>query len=221
MRRSRINTSANRPGTESGGSPFASSDDPFWRERDEAACIAYVKQLRWRDGAYCPYCGHFKIYNLDKTRLPFCGNCKNTFSVKVGTIFHGSRLPMAKWFAAIQLVSNPQKGVTCGHLARELQVGETTAWHILRRLRHAAGTASFNRAKGEPGGLTYRRRRTIVKGGRTYAPSFLLEMPVEEALARFIGVEREELLMSLATPARKRAPRVPRARPMAGGQASR
>ena len=126
---------------------------------DETLCIARLKELRWARGPYCPYCGHRKIYNLNTTRLPLCGACKNTFSVKVGTIFQGSPLPLAKWFTAIRLVTNPEARVTAARLAAAMQVGQTTAWEsfagcatrqLLPRLtaRYACETVPASAAPG-------------------------------------------------------------------------
>lgn len=192
------------------------SGDAEWTLPNETACIALLKELRWKDGPSCPYCGHQRIYNLNTTRLPFCGACKNTFSVKVGTIFHGSPLRIAKWFAAIRLVTDPDETVTSARIAEVLQVGHMTAWSILRRLRHASATPSFNRRLPPGVGTRVVRSPSELAApnetqGRTYVTKFRIDMPFDEALVRFAGVERRELQESFSRPTRKRRSRLPKA----------
>jgi transposase-like protein len=198
----------------SGPAP-AKTIDPAWTPPDEAACIARLKEIRWTNGPYCPYCGHHKIYGLNTTRLPICGACKSTFSVKVGTIFHGSPLPLAKWFTAIRLVTDPERTVTSAHMAEVLRVGQTTAWQMLRRLRHAAATPSFNRRLRIGAGRRAVRPRpqppATKSDASVYVTKFKINLSFEEALERFAGVERRELQASLTSPSRKRMPT--RARP--------
>jgi transposase-like protein len=199
------------------------SGDADWTLPNETACIALLKELRWKNGPFCPYCGHLRIYNLNTTRLPFCGACKNTFSVKVGTIFHGSPLPIAKWFTAIRLVTDPENTVTAARIAEVLQVGNSTAWAILRRLRYASATPSFNRriharagARVAPSAPELGAQNETPR--RTYVTKFSIAMPFEEALVRFAGVERRELQESLTRPTRKRRSRVPKAETDSGRQ---
>jgi transposase-like protein len=189
------------------------NDARAWSLLDETVCIARLKELRWPSGPFCPYCGDRRIYNLNSTRLPFCGGCKSTFSVKVGTIFHGSPLPMAKWFTAIRLVTDPKGTVTVARMAAAIEVGQMTAWHVLFRLRHAAATPSFNRAITAGGRGVRRRLRSADPShatGRTYVTKFRINLSFEEALERFANVERGELQESLALPSKKRMPAWPR-----------
>ncbi len=54
---------------------------------DEQSCIDYLKDIRWKDGEYCPHCGGAKVYHFSNNRTHKCGMCRKRFSIKVGTIF--------------------------------------------------------------------------------------------------------------------------------------
>ena len=112
---------------------------------DEQACIDHLRAMRWKNGAFCPHCGSTKVYHFSDDRTHKCGDCKKRFSIKVGTIFEDSKLPLRKWFMAIFLLTSHKKGVASTALARSLGVTQKTAWFMLHRLRYAAKTKSFNR----------------------------------------------------------------------------
>lgn len=111
---------------------------------DEQRCIDHLRAIRWADGAYCPYCGSQKVYDFSDKRTHKCGDCKQRFSIKVGSIFEGTKVPLTKWFMAIWLVTSHRKGVASTQLARDIGVTQKTAWFMLHRLRLASETGSFN-----------------------------------------------------------------------------
>ncbi|RNC89150.1 MAG: IS1595 family transposase [Oricola sp.] len=115
---------------------------------DEQAAIDHLRCIRWGENderAHCPHCGSTKVYNFSDKRNHKCGDCKKRFSIKVGTIFEDSKIPLRKWFMAIWLITSHKKGVASTTLARDIKVTQKTAWFMLHRLRHAARTQSFNR----------------------------------------------------------------------------
>ena len=99
----------------------------------EQSCINHLAKIRWPDGVECPACQSRKIYTCKKRFR--CGDCKRNFSVRVGTIYEGSPLPLRKWFAAMWLLSSSPKGISSCQLAREIGVTQKTAWFMLSRLR--------------------------------------------------------------------------------------
>ncbi|MDX2264001.1 MAG: IS1595 family transposase [Hyphomicrobiales bacterium] len=111
---------------------------------DEQTCIDHLRAIRWRDGEFCPYCASNLIYHFSDRKTHKCGNCKARFSIKVGTIFHDTKLPLRKWFIAIWLITTHPKGIASVVLAKDLKITQKTAWFVLHRLRHAARTKSFN-----------------------------------------------------------------------------
>lgn len=111
----------------------------------EQSCLNHVRAIRWREGEYCPYCGGTRIYHLNDKRDFQCGKCRSQFSIKVGTIFHDTKLPLQKWFMVIQLlIANYPKGIASTTVAKNLGITQKTAWFLTRRIRHATRTRSFN-----------------------------------------------------------------------------
>jgi transposase-like protein len=111
---------------------------------DNQVAIDHFTAIRWKNGQFCPHCGHDKIYSpKDKGRYT-CAQCHHRFSILVGTIFENTKLPLRVWFGAIWLLTNHPKGVASTTLARDLGITQKSAWFVLQRLRHAARTQSFN-----------------------------------------------------------------------------
>jgi transposase-like protein len=110
---------------------------------DEQVCIDHLCAIRWKDGAYCPHCGSTKVYHFSDQRTHKCGDCRQRSSIKVGTIFEDTKLPLRKWFIAIWLITSHKKGVASTQLAKDLKITQKSAWFVLQRLRQAARTQSF------------------------------------------------------------------------------
>lgn len=111
---------------------------------DEQTCIDHLRAIRWRDGEFCPFCGDNRIYHFSDRKTHKCGACRKRFSIKVGTIFEDTKLPLRKWFMAIWMVTSHKKGIASTQLAKDLKITQKSAWFVLHRLRHAARTKSFN-----------------------------------------------------------------------------
>lgn len=119
---------------------YKSLYDLFEAFPDEEACVNHLEQLRWPGGVICPLCGSSrKIYKVTRSHGYKCGDCEKQFSVRKGTIFEESRLPLRKWFAAAWLLTSNRKGISSTQLAREIGVTQKTAWFMLGRLREVAG----------------------------------------------------------------------------------
>ncbi len=129
-------------------SEFSSLYTLFEAIPDEAAAIAHFRAIRWKNGAFCPYCGGVRIYDLKSGVRHKCADCRLSFSIKVGTVFEDTKIPLRKWLAAIWLITTHKKGIASTTLSRDIGVTQKTAWFMLHRLRHAARTRSFNRPLG-------------------------------------------------------------------------
>jgi len=105
--------------------------------RDEEDCLRHLEKVRWPDGAICPYCQSKNNHSIQKESRHFCYNCRTSFSVTVGTIFHHTHLPLQKWFLAIALILNAKKGISALQLSRDLKVNKNTAWRIAMQIRKA------------------------------------------------------------------------------------
>lgn len=112
---------------------------------NEQAVIDHFRAVRWRDGAFCPHCNSEKVYHFSDGKSHKCGDCRKRFSIKVGTIFEDSKIPLVKWFMAIWMLTSHRKGIASTQLARDISVTQKTAWFMLHRLRCAAQTKSFNK----------------------------------------------------------------------------
>ncbi len=105
----------------------------------EQVCRDYLEQIRWSGHLECPYedCGHDHINKYKDGKRYKCSKCKRQYSVRVGTIFHDSKVSLQKWFAAIYLITSHKKGISSLQLHRDLGVTQKTAWYMLHRVRKA------------------------------------------------------------------------------------
>jgi transposase-like protein len=110
----------------------------------EQAAIDYFTAIRWKNGSFCPHCEGKKIYTFSDKRTHKCADCRKRFSIKVGTIFEDTKIPLRKWFMAIWFMTSHTKGIASTQLAKDIDVTQKTAWFMMHRLRHAASTKSFN-----------------------------------------------------------------------------
>ncbi|MEM6457820.1 MAG: IS1595 family transposase [Planctomycetota bacterium] len=119
---------------------------------DPDVCHEYMKAIKWPDGEVCcPKCGSVNVGEIKSRRMFQCREkgCRKQFSVKVGTIFEDSSLPLSKWFVAVWVIANSKNGVSSCELARTIGVTQKSAWHMLHRIRLAMQTKSFRKIEGE------------------------------------------------------------------------
>jgi len=116
---------------------------------DPDRSLKFLAALRWPDGVVCPYCGS-QVSFLKTRRLWKCKNdhAKRQFSVKVGSIFEDSPLPLDKWLVAMWLIVNCKNGISSYEVASDLDVTQQTAWFMLHRIRKAMQRGSFERMGG-------------------------------------------------------------------------
>lgn len=112
---------------------------------DEQAAVDHFTAIRWKNGAFCPHCGSDRVYHFSDKKTHKCGDCRKRFSIKVGTIFEDSKIPLRTWMLAIWLITSHKKGIASTQLAKDLGVTQKTAWFMTQRLRYAIRTKSFNR----------------------------------------------------------------------------
>src|ERR1700722_11444621 len=102
---------------------------------DEQVCIDTVAEMRWPDGVKCPECWTGNPYYLRTAKRWKCRECRIQFSVKRGSIFTDSAIPLSKWLPAMWLLVNCKNGISSYEIARDLGVTQKSAWFILHRLR--------------------------------------------------------------------------------------
>lgn len=126
---------------------FSSLSDLMIAFQEPQAAIDHFTAIRWRNGQFCPYCNHPKVYKLTKGSRYKCASpkCRRLFSITVGTIFENTKLPLRIWFGAMWLITNHKKGIASTTLATDLNITQKAAWFVLHRLRYAARLKSFNK----------------------------------------------------------------------------
>lgn len=100
-------------------------------------CIAHLERVRWRGTPRCPYCQSDRVSGMPAEQRHHCNNCKTSFSVTVGTIFHHTHLPLQKWVLAVALVLNAKKGLSARQMGRDLEVNKNTGWRMAMQIRKA------------------------------------------------------------------------------------
>lgn len=118
--------------------------------KSEEVCREYLEMIRWNGDLECPYedCGHNKVFKFSNGKVYKCAACKRQYSVKVGTIFHDSKIPLQKWFAAIYLITSHKKGISSLQLHRDLGVTQKTAWYMNHRVRNSLGIQREQKLSG-------------------------------------------------------------------------
>ncbi len=113
-----------------------SISDKFHTKED---CLGYMENLRWSGHPVCPYCGSTDNIPVKKEFRHHCNNpeCKKTFSVLIGTIFEGARLPLPKFFVLIGLMLNARKGISSMQLRRDVGITVRSSWYAAMRVRCA------------------------------------------------------------------------------------
>ncbi len=113
---------------------------------DEEAARKFLEAQRWLNGPVCPRCGSTRAHALtprEGSKRPvrkgvyFCGGCRKQFTVRIGTIFEDSHIPLNKWLIAFHLMSSSKKGVSSMQLHRELGITLKSAWFLSHRIREA------------------------------------------------------------------------------------
>lgn len=103
-------------------------------------CRLFMIAIRWADGKVrCPICDAEKVTYLENARLYRCygDHPKQKFSLKVGTIFEDSPIPLEKWLPAVWMLVNCKNGISSYEIHRALGVTQKSAWFMLHRIRLA------------------------------------------------------------------------------------
>ena len=112
---------------------------------DEAAAVEWIAERRWPNGPFCPKCGSLNVQSNIKHRTMThrCRDCstgksRTMFTLRMGTIMEGTKLPYRMWAIGLYLFATNIKGVSSMRLHRELGITQKSAWFMLHRLRKAA-----------------------------------------------------------------------------------
>ena len=122
---------------------------------NEDAARKRLEALRWPNGAHCPHCGQVDTVSHlgGKSMGPgwyFCKECREKFTVRVGTLYERSHIPLHKWLLATHLMTSSKKGISAHQLHRMLGITYKSAWFMCHRIREAM--ASSKNGSGPLGG---------------------------------------------------------------------
>jgi transposase-like protein len=139
--------------------------------QNEAAAFAYVEARLWPEGPVCPHCGNADQKRLGRLQgkttrqgLHKCYECKKPFTVRMGSIFESSHLPLHLWLQVIHLMCASKKGISARQIQRMLSCSMKTAWFLCHRIRHAMAPAELPPMGGD--GETIEADETAITNSR-------------------------------------------------------
>ncbi len=144
----------------------------------EKAAFKHVEASLWPNGPSCPHCGGTdRIKQMDGIRtkpskknpegverfgVKKCYDCRGQFTVRKGTIFEESHLPMHKWLQAIYLMTSSKKGISSHQMARTLEIQVKSAWFLTHRIRAAMASGLFDMSPMGGEGMTVEADETYI-----------------------------------------------------------
>ena len=146
--------------------------------RDEAAAFAYVEGKLWPDGPVCPHCGVLgeasrSTGKTTRQGLWNCRACRKPFTVRMGTIFESSHVPLHIWLQVMYLVCSSKKGVSTRQIQRTIGGSMKTAWFLMHRIRMAMDCTSGTGLMGGPGKIVEADETFITRSPKTPARRML------------------------------------------------
>jgi len=183
---------------------------------DEAAAFATLETILWPEGPTCPLCGNHdasKIGALKGVRskpskknpkgverfgLKKCYACRGQFTVRKGTVFESSHLPLHKWFQAAYLLCSSKKGISSNQLSRTLRCTLKAAWFASHRIREAMREGELAVPFGL-GGTAVEADEAFIgtRKGRTKRSAYHHKMKVLTLIDRKSGMARSTVLNNL------------------------
>jgi transposase-like protein len=122
------------------------------RFQNEDAAREHLEALHWPEGPFCPHCGSTNAKRLPPQRgrktkahpegalrkgVVQCNDCRQQYTVTVGTVFESSKVPLHKWLYVNHVLCSSKKGTSAHQIARNIGVSYKTAWFMMHRIREA------------------------------------------------------------------------------------
>ena len=104
---------------------------------DQESARVYLEARRWPNGPVCPVCASAERNTARTGGFYRCNACKEDFTVRTGTIFERSHVPLHKWLYAMYLLVTARKGISSLQLSKEIGITQKSAWFVLGRIREA------------------------------------------------------------------------------------
>jgi transposase-like protein len=111
----------------------------FQKYPDAESARKYFESRLWPNGPICPTCRKGERIGIRKGGFYRCNACKLDFTVRTGTIFERSHVPLHKWLYSMYLLVTSRKGISSLQLGKEIGIRQASAWFLLHRLREACG----------------------------------------------------------------------------------
>ena len=115
--------------------------DLFQSFQTQEQAIDHLEKVRWHGKPVCPYCKSEEVGTHAspdrKGRRWQCHTCGRAFAVTVGTLFHGTHVPLRDWFLVLALMLNAKKSASAYQIARDLGMRRPTVWSMMHRVRTA------------------------------------------------------------------------------------
>jgi len=115
---------------------------------DAESARLFLESRLWPDGVICPACKASGNITTRKGGFYRCNPCKLDFTIRTGTVFERSHIPLHKWLYAMYLLVTARKGISSMQLAKEIGIRQSSAWFMLHRLREACGGPKLTKLKG-------------------------------------------------------------------------
>ena len=115
---------------------------------DEETARLYLEGRRWPKGPVCPSCNSGERITVRKNGYYRCNACREDFTIRTGTIFERSHIPLHKWIYAMYLMMTARKGISSLQLSKEIGITQKSAWFMLHRLREACGGKDLKKLRG-------------------------------------------------------------------------
>src|ERR1700686_2407538 len=122
---------------------------------DEKSAVEFLERQRWGSSPFCPRCESSEVYQMiardgqrNKDYRWRCRACQKFFTVRTGTIFEETRLPLRVWVHAFWKACSSKKGISALQLSREMEITHKSALFILRRIRHGLGEVNEPKLTG-------------------------------------------------------------------------
>ena len=174
--------------------------------KTEEGAFAYVEAHLWPEGAVCPHCGNCDQARIRKmagatTRMGLhkCNECRKPFTVRMGTIFESSHLPLHLWLQVIHLMCASKKGVSTRQVQRMLSCSMKTAWFLTHRIREAMTSGDLAPFGSDGGAVEVDETFIGKKKGAAVRYGYEHKMKVLALVDRDTGQSRAMVLDTVTT----------------------
>jgi transposase-like protein len=160
--------------------------NPAFTDEDKAREL--LEASRWPDGPVCPFCGQLDTVKPlgGKSMGPgwyFCNDCREKFTVRVGTLYERSHIPLHKWLLATHLVVSSKKGMSALQISRMLGITYKSAWFMCHRIRAQMTPATRAPIGGQ--GRTVESDETVI-GGKKKNRAFAKKEPKKQTVLTLV-----------------------------------